>query len=126
MQATAVAQIDASIARRTAIDREIIEMPSRSELNLENSREVAVLRIVVAVEAVVHRADLGIVSRVARPGLEVAPDDRDRRAQPAVAWNAREQTLRQLITHGQLAELHEAARLDEPILDRVAVVDEGV
>src|SRR5262245_51154560 len=88
----------------------------RSELDLEDAREVAVLRIVVAVEAVDHRSDLRVVALVARPRLEVAADERERRAYAAVSRDARQQSPRDLILDGELPELHETARFDEPVL----------
>src|SRR5689334_4065613 len=81
-----------------------------SELDLEDTAEVAVSRIVVAVEPVGDGADLRIVSFVVRPGLQVAADERDRRAHPATPGESRQKPLRQLIAHRHLADLHEAAR----------------
>src|ERR1043166_5635494 len=59
-----------------------------SELELEDRGEIAVLRIVVAVEAVRHRAHFRIVAFVTGPRLEVAATERDRRPRPAIAGNA--------------------------------------
>src|SRR3954468_1951121 len=97
-------QAASSAARRIAIDRLIIDtLPSRSELNLKNAREIAVLRIVVAVEAVDDAARLRVVALVARPCLEIASDHRDVRGHRPVARNQPHEAVRQLVPHGQLA-----------------------
>src|ERR1700741_4990642 len=65
IQAASVEQAATSAARRTAVDRRVIESSGRgSELDLENGGEIPVLRIVIAVESVDHRADFRVVAFV--------------------------------------------------------------
>src|SRR6185312_1424216 len=98
MQAASVMQAARDAARRAVINRNFIEGSRRRlELEREDHRERAVLRIVVAVEAVVDVAGLGIVAAVPSPGVQIAPHHGHRCANPMVAGNAREQARRNLI-----------------------------